>query len=101
MLENAYLIINECIIFLKKVNVRLKIEHINTFNINVLTQSPNPKKHKKKRKSKAHKTEIKEFEQYLVTLFNIALACAFDIIKIEKEKKFLENAFFVKIYIKY
>lgn len=89
--ESAYLAIDECIIFWKKARIPIKDRADCMKKLKKSYELWRTLDKHKERKSETYKSQIKEFEKQLDSLFDIAHANAFDIMKIEIDKKFLRS----------
>lgn len=87
--ESAYLAIDECIIFWKKARIPIKDRADCMKKLKKSYELWRTLDKHKERKSETYISQIKEFEKQLDSLFDIAHANTFDIMKIEIDKEFL------------
>lgn len=89
--ESAYLVIDECTIFWKKARIPTKDRADCMKKLKKSYEVWRSLEKRKKRESETFKFQVKEFEQSLDNLFDIAHANAFDIMKIDIDKEFLRS----------
>lgn len=89
--ESAYLVIDECTIFWKKARIPTKDRADCMKKLKKSYEVWRSLEKRRKRESETFKSQIKEFEQNLDSLFDIAHANAFDTMTIELDKEFLRS----------